>query len=91
MISASASPTRAEVIGQGAGDLVWSDGTDSFIDAGTAAAVIVPVPLAEASPTCLAWVNIQRPHVSYGPHSFELRSFKLCRRLCLSAYLERWA
>ncbi len=65
-------PTRAEIIG---GDLalIWSDGRESFI----------PLEKLRRNCPCAAcggepdvMGNIDRPHVSYGPHSFEIRHFR---------------
>jgi DUF971 family protein len=64
-------PTRAEVIGNELA-LVWSDGKESYI-ALEKLRRACPCAACGGEPDVLG--NVERPHVSYGPHSFELRSF----------------
>jgi len=64
--------TRAEVIGQELA-LVWSDGKESFI-ALEKLRRSCPCAACGGEPDVMG--NIERPHVSYGPQSFELRGFR---------------
>jgi DUF971 family protein len=64
--------TRVEIIGNELA-LVWSDGAESYI----------PLEKLRRSCPCAAcggepdvMGNVARPHVSYGPHSFELRGYR---------------
>ena len=66
-------PLRAEVIGDEFA-IAWSDGAESYI----------PLDLLRRNCPCAScggepdvMGNVQRPQVSYGAHSFELRGFKL--------------
>ena len=65
-------PLRAEVIGQELA-LVWSDGQESYI-ALEKLRRSCPCAACGGEPDVMG--EIQRPHVSYGPHSFELRGFR---------------
>lgn len=65
-------PTRVEVIGQDLA-LIWSDGRESFIPLEKLRRHC-PCAACGGEPDVMG--NIERPHVSYGPHSFELRSFR---------------
>jgi len=65
-------PTRAEVIGEEFA-IAWSDGSESFI----------PLEMLRRNCPCAScggepdvMGNVQRPHVSYGAHSFEMRDFR---------------
>ena len=65
-------PTRVEIIGQELA-VAWNDGRESFI----------PLERLRRACPCAACGGepdvmgaIDRPHVSYGPHSFELRDFR---------------
>ena len=65
-------PMRVEIIGNELA-LVWSDGKESYL----------PLEKLRRNCPCAAcggepdvMGEIERPHVSYGPHSFELRSFR---------------
>jgi len=69
MIPSSLHPLRAEVIGQELA-LVWSDGQESFI-ALEKLRRACPCAACGGEPDVMG--NIERPHVSYGPGSFELR------------------
>lgn len=65
-------PLRAEVIGTELA-IAWSDGSESFV----ALEMLrrhCPCAACGGEPDVMG--NVQRPHVSYGPHSFELRSFR---------------
>ncbi|HEX4141177.1 MAG TPA: DUF971 domain-containing protein [Candidatus Methylacidiphilales bacterium] len=66
-------PTRAEVIGNEFA-IAWSDGKESFIPL---EALRRNCPCASCGGEPDVMGNVMRPHVSYGPHSFELRDFKL--------------
>jgi DUF971 family protein len=68
----TATPLRAEIIGRELA-LAWSDGTESFIELEKLRR-LCPCAACGGEPDVLG--NVQRPHVSYGPHSFELRSFR---------------
>ena len=67
------SPIRAEVLGNEFA-LVWSDGVESYIPLEKFRRVC-PCATCGGEPDVLGYV--QRPQVSYGPQSFELRSFQL--------------
>jgi DUF971 family protein len=66
-------PKRAEVIGNELA-IAWSDGAESFIALETLRRNC-PCAACGGEPDVMG--NVQRPHVSYGPQSFELRDFKL--------------
>jgi DUF971 family protein len=66
------SPTRTEVIGDELA-LVWNDGKESFY-ALEKLRRACPCAACGGEPDVMG--NIERPHVSYGPHSFELRNFR---------------
>ena len=66
-------PTRAEVIGNELA-IAWSDGAESFINLETLRRYC-PCATCGGEPDVMG--KVQRPHVSYGPQSFELRDFKL--------------
>lgn len=63
---------RAEVIG---GELafVWSDGVESYLPLERLRRAC-PCAACGGEPDVMG--NVERPHVSYGPRSFELRSFR---------------
>jgi DUF971 family protein len=63
---------RAEVIGNELA-LVWSDGRESYIGLEKLRRAC-PCAACGGEPDVLGYVV--RPHVSYGPQSFELRSFR---------------
>lgn len=65
-------PLRAEVIGNELA-LAWSDGRESFIPLENLRR-FCPCAACGGEPDVLG--NVERPHVSYGPQSFELRSFR---------------
>jgi DUF971 family protein len=65
-------PLRAEVIGQELA-LAWSDGKESYI-ALEMLRRACPCATCGGEPDVMG--EIERPHVGYGPHSFELRSFR---------------
>ena len=65
-------PLRVEVIGQELA-LAWSDGQESYI-ALEKLRRACPCAACGGEPDVMG--EIQRPHVSYGPHSFELRGFR---------------
>ena len=64
---------RAEVIGNELA-LAWSDGQESYIELEKLRRAC-PCAGCGGEPDVMG--EVQRPHVSYGPHSFELRSFRL--------------
>jgi len=64
-------PLRAEIIGQELA-LVWSDGKESYITLEKLRRAC-PCAACGGEPDVLG--HVERPHVSYGPHSFELRGF----------------
>ena len=68
----SLQPTRAEVIGNELA-LVWSDGKESYIPLEKLRRAC-PCATCGGEPDMMG--NIVRPRVSYGPQSFELRSFR---------------
>lgn len=63
---------RAEVIGQELA-LVWSDGVESYLPLEKLRRAC-PCAACGGEPDVLG--HVERPHVSYDPHSFELRSFR---------------
>jgi DUF971 family protein len=63
---------RAEVIGDEFA-LVWSDGQESFIPLEKLRRAC-PCAACGGEPDVMG--NVERPHVSYGPHSFQIRSFR---------------
>ncbi len=65
-------PLRAEVIGEEFA-IAWSDGAESFIALET---LRRNCPCASCGGEPDVMGNVQRPHVSYGPHSFEMRGFR---------------
>ncbi|MCE0522749.1 MAG: DUF971 domain-containing protein [Methylacidiphilales bacterium] len=65
-------PLRVEVIGQELA-LAWSDGQESYI-ALEKLRRACPCATCGGEPDVLG--GIDRPSVSYGPHSFELRDFR---------------
>jgi DUF971 family protein len=65
-------PTRVEVIGQELA-VAWNDGRESFIPLEKLRRAC-PCAACGGEPDVMG--HIDRPHVSYGPHSFELRGFK---------------
>jgi DUF971 family protein len=65
-------PLRAEVIGNELA-LAWSDGRESYF-ALEELRRACPCAACGGEPDVMG--RIQRPHVSYGPHSFELRGFR---------------
>ena len=64
---------RAEVIGNELA-LVWGDGRESYLDLEKLRRAC-PCAGCGGEPDVMG--HVHRPHVSYGEHSFELRSFKL--------------
>jgi DUF971 family protein len=66
-------PQRVEVIGHELA-LVWSDGMESYIDLEKLRRAC-PCAACGGEPDVMG--EIQRPRVSYGSHSFELRGFRL--------------
>jgi DUF971 family protein len=66
-------PSRIEVIGQELA-LAWNDGRESFV-ALEKLRRACPCAACGGEPDVMG--NVDRPHVSYGPHSFELRDFRL--------------
>jgi DUF971 family protein len=66
-------PLRGEVIGNELA-LVWSDGTESYIGLEKLRRAC-PCATCGGEPDVMG--EVERPRVSYGPHSFELRSFRL--------------
>ena len=72
MAAASIHLLRAEVIGNELA-LVWSDGKESYIDLEKLRRAC-PCAGCGGEPDVMG--EVQRPHVSYGPHSFELRGFQ---------------
>jgi DUF971 family protein len=73
LLSMTPHPLRAEVIGEEFA-IAWSDGKESFIALETLRRNC-PCAACGGEPDVMG--NVLRPHVSYGEHSFELRSFKL--------------
>ena len=72
LLSMSLHPLRAEVIGEEFA-IAWSDGAESFI----------PLDLLRRNCPCAScggepdvMGNVERPQVSYGAHSFEMRGFR---------------
>jgi DUF971 family protein len=65
-------PTRVEVIGQELA-VAWNDGRESFIPLEKLRRAC-PCAACGGEPDVMG--NVDRPHVSYGPHSFELRDFR---------------
>jgi DUF971 family protein len=65
-------PTRAEVIGNDLA-IVWNDGVENFFPLEKLRRHC-PCAACGGEPDVMG--NIQRPHVSYGPTSFELRGFR---------------
>jgi DUF971 family protein len=65
-------PLRTEVIGNELA-LAWSDGKESYI-ALEKLRRACPCAACGGEPDVMG--QIQRPHVSYGPHSFELRGIR---------------
>ena len=65
-------PSRVEVIGNALA-VTWGNGQESFIDLETLRRNC-PCATCGGEPDVLG--HQERPRVSYGPHSFELRGFK---------------
>ena len=65
-------PTRAEVIGNELA-VVWSDAVESYFPLEKLRRHC-PCAACGGEPDVMG--NVERPHVSYGPLSFELRSFR---------------
>ena len=65
-------PTRVDVIGDELA-VAWSDGQESYINLEKLRRNC-PCATCGGEPDVLG--NVHRPLVSYGPHSFELRSFR---------------
>ncbi len=65
-------PLRAEVIGQEFA-IVWSDGAESYIPLDTLRRNC-PCATCGGEPDVMG--NIERPKVTYGPHSFEMRGYR---------------
>ncbi len=63
---------RAELIGQEMA-FVWSDGQESFIPLEKLRRAC---PCAGCGGEADVMGHVERPHVSYGPHSFEIRNFR---------------
>jgi DUF971 family protein len=72
MPSIVAPPTRVEVIGHELA-VAWTDGSESFIELEKLRRNC-PCASCKGEPDVLG--RGENPRVSYGPHSFELRSFK---------------
>jgi DUF971 family protein len=66
-------PKRAEVIGNELA-IAWSDGAESFI---LLEKLRRNCPCASCGGEPDVMGNVMRPHVNYGPNSFELRDFHL--------------
>lgn len=64
-------PVRAEVIGDELA-LVWNDGKESYIPLQKLRRAC-PCATCGGEPDVMGYV--ERPRVSYGPHSFEIRDF----------------
>ena len=71
-MASTPTPLRAEIIGAEMA-LAWSDGSESFIELERLRRQC-PCAACGGEPDLLG--NVERPHVSYGPHSFEMRSFR---------------
>ena len=71
-ISSPLHARRAEVIGQEMA-LVWSDGRESFIPLEKLRRAC---PCAGCGGEADVMGNVERPHVSYNIHSFQIRSFR---------------
>ena len=65
-------PLRVEIIGDELA-LVWSDARESYITLEKLRRAC-PCAACGGEPDVLG--QVERPHVSYGPHSFDLRSFR---------------
>jgi len=65
-------PLRAEVIGNELA-LIWSDGQESYLPLEKLRRYC-PCAACGGEPDVLG--HVERPHVSYGPQSFELRGFR---------------
>ena len=65
-------PTQVDVIGDELA-LAWSDGQESYINLEILRRAC-PCATCGGEPDVLG--HVQRPRVSYGPHSFELRGFR---------------
>ncbi len=72
MPSATLQPRRVDVIGRELA-VVWSDGRESFIPLEKLRRAC-PCAACGGEPDVMGTVD--RPHVSYGPQSFELRGFR---------------
>ena len=70
--SVTLQPLRAEIIGQEFA-LAWNDGRESFIPLEKMRRAC-PCAACGGEPDVLG--RVERPHVSYGPQSFELRGFR---------------
>jgi DUF971 family protein len=66
-------PTRVDAIGNELA-VAWNDGRESFI-ALESLRRACPCAACGGEPDVMG--NVARPHVSYGPHSFELRGLRL--------------
>ncbi len=66
-------PARAEVIGHELA-IAWSDGKESFLDLEVLRRAC-PCASCGGEPDVMG--HVERPRVSYGAQSFELRSFRL--------------
>jgi len=64
--------TRAELIGEGMA-FVWSDGMEGFVSLEELRRAC-PCAACYGEPDVMG--NVDRPHVSYGPHSFQIRKFR---------------
>jgi DUF971 family protein len=73
MAPAQLLPARVEIIGQELA-MAWNDGGESFI-ALEKLRRACPCAACGGEPDVMG--RVDRPHVSYGPHSFELRDFRL--------------
>ncbi len=72
MASVQLQPARVEVIGLELA-VAWNDGRESFIPLEKLRRAC-PCAACGGEPDVMG--NVDRPHVSYGPHSFELRDFR---------------
>jgi DUF971 family protein len=66
-------PLRAEVIGNELA-VAWNDGVENFFPLEKLRRYC-PCAACGGEPDVMG--NVERPHVSYGPHSFELRTFRI--------------
>jgi DUF971 family protein len=72
LLSMTIQPTRVDQIGNELA-VVWSDGKESYISLEKLRRAC-PCAACGGEPDVMG--QVQRPHVSYGPQSFELRGFR---------------